>query len=83
MSVTKKEEDNTLTLTLCNGDKDKFQECLRDWNFKDEQSMLRFLLSLMLESKDKKTMGIIPDKSSTTNLVEYSPADHLTKESKE
>ena len=53
MAVKSEEKGNDLILTLDNGDKEKFQQLLDEWNFKDSQSLLRFAMSVMLETTDK------------------------------
>ncbi|MDD4915384.1 MAG: hypothetical protein PHW13_10170 [Methylococcales bacterium] len=47
-----------LTLTLDNGDREKFIKAKEQWNFTDEQSLLRFVVSVLVESTDKKTIGV-------------------------
>jgi hypothetical protein len=53
MSVKTIREPNKLILELDNGDLSKFDEALKKWSFKDEQSMLRFLVSLLLLNENK------------------------------
>ncbi len=53
MSVQTKEAGNKLILELDNGDKTKIEEALKKWNFKDMQSLLRFSVSVLLETEDK------------------------------
>ena len=53
MAVKSEEKGNDLILTLDKGDKEKFQQLLDEWNFKDSQSLLRFAMSVMLETTDK------------------------------
>ena len=61
MSIKKTSSDGEfLILQFDNGDKIKFQQLMQDWNFKDEQSILRFAMSAMLETKDK-TLTITTD----------------------
>jgi hypothetical protein len=48
MAVKELIEDNKLVLELDNGDLKKFQEVLGRWNFIDSQSLIRFVISLML-----------------------------------
>ena len=70
MAVKSEEKDNNLILTLDNGDKEKFQQLLGEWNFKDSQSLLRFAMSVMLETTDK-TLTI----TKTDGDVKVVPAD--------
>ncbi len=67
-----------LTLTLDNGDRDKFLKAKEQWNFADEQSLLRFVVSVLVESTDKKTIGIFTGDSGES-LKQYVPAAHLLK----
>ncbi len=60
MSVKSTEDRNKLILEFDNGDKDKFKQILTNWNFKDEQSLLRFVMSAMLDTIDK-TLTITTD----------------------
>ncbi len=69
-------ENKVLKLTLDNGDKKKFEEVLEEWNFKDEESLLRFFISVAKESIDKKTAAYKDDSGS---LNEVTPAQHLLK----
>jgi len=75
MSVKSRVENDKLILELDNGDKTKMQEVLKRWNFKDEQSFLRFSVSLLLETEDKalwmKTNG---------ETVSIAPAKHSIKD---
>lgn len=74
-STTIQEVEN-LSLTLDNGDRENFKKCLNEWNFKDEQSLVRFVLSVLIESEDKRTIGI----RKVGGLgEEFSPANHLLK----
>ena len=80
MSVIKTDEDNNqIVLKLDNGDKQKFEQALKEWNFKDEQSILRFVVSLLLESDDKRSLAILKDGQSSS----FAPADHLLKSKNE
>ena len=84
MSVIANESKNseelpTLTLTLDNGDREKFLQAKETWKFIDEQSLLRFVVSVLLESSDKNTIGIYTPNSSDT-LVPFQPASHLFKQ---
>jgi hypothetical protein len=59
-------EDKTiLILEFDIGDKEKFEQLLKDWNFVDEQSMLRFMISAMLLTSDK-TLTINTNEGSQT-----------------
>lgn len=76
MAVKKGENSNDekLFLELDNGDKKKFQQLLNDWNFKDEQALLRFAMSVMLETTDK-TLTITKENGD----IKVVPADDYLK----
>lgn len=62
MSVVRVEElsnDDKLVLEFNNGDKMKLEEIMTDWNFKDEESFLRFAMVMFSESADKKTIAYL------------------------
>ena len=76
MSVKVENKNNALVLTLDHGDKTKFQEVLTEWNFKDEQSLLRFFISVAKQCNEKKTIFF---KDAPYSFKEVVPADHLLK----
>ena len=83
MSVIATESNNSenlpiLNLALDNGDREKFLKAIEAWNFADEQSLLRFVVSVLLESNDKETIGIYTS-NSTDALKQFQPASHLLK----
>ena len=43
----------SLSLEIDNGDLAKLNEVMEKWNFKDYQSFLRFVISIMLVTEDK------------------------------
>jgi phosphopantothenate synthetase len=52
MAVTTQRRDkDKLLLEFDNGDLEKFDQVLKEWNFKDEQSLLRFAVSIMLTTE--------------------------------
>lgn len=57
MAIKRKDENDNLVLTLDNGDREKFDQIMREWSFRDEQAMLRFAMSAMLLTRDR-TLGI-------------------------
>ncbi len=77
MSVQAKTDTKETTLILNNTDKENLERCFSEWKFKDYQSLMRFVSSILIESEDKITIGI--KKSGV--LKEFSPADHLLKDS--
>lgn len=48
MAVKSSEDKDKLILELDNGDRTKFKQIMDKWNFKDEQSLLRFAMSLLI-----------------------------------
>jgi hypothetical protein len=72
MSVKSKQQGDKLTLEIDNGDLTKMQEVLRHWNFKDEQSFLRFYLSILLETQDRELWI-----KSNGALVQIKPVESL------
>ncbi len=73
MAVRKTDNEKALTLELDNGDKERFNQVLKDWHFKDEESMVRFVLSILLDSDDKKTIAY----KKNNILVEATPTAHI------
>ena len=67
-------EEGKLSLSFDNGDKVKFDEVLKEWNFKDEQSLIRFAMSIFLLS-NKKSLII----HSEEGQKEITPADDYLK----
>lgn len=49
---------DVLKLELDGGDNKKFYEAMDKWNFKDEQCLLRFAISVLLLTEDKQ-VGIL------------------------
>lgn len=79
MNMATKRIDNNnpdeLSLVLNNGDKEKFEQLIKDWNFKDEQSLLRFMLAIMLMTEDNiigiMNKGIIEKVAPQDKLLNY------------
>lgn len=69
--IFKKDEDIILHLSGC--DARYFNKALKEWNFKDEQSLVRFAVSILDLSEDKKTMAYIKN----GRLTEFNPAQIL------
>ena len=46
-----------LALILTNGDKERIERIVQDWNFKDTESFLTFAAVICDASADKKTLG--------------------------
>ncbi len=53
-------EVGKMTLEFDNGDKEKFEQLMQNWRFKDEQSLIRFAMSVMLLTIDQ-TVTITTD----------------------
>ena len=51
--LTAATSENILILALTGGDRQKFKEALSKWKFKDEQSMMRFVVSVLLLNEDE------------------------------
>ena len=76
MAVKKiSDKDGKLILEFENGDRERFQTLLHDWNFKDEQSILRFMMGVMLQTTDK-TLTI---KNADDGFTQMRPAGDLLK----
>lgn len=78
MAVISTKKDNKLVLEIDNGDLTKMEEVLRKWNFKDEQSFLRFSVSILLETEGKSLW--IKANGEPTSVI---PAQHSLKENNE
>ena len=57
-------KDGELLLRLTHGDATKFNEAMNEWGFKDEQSLLRFVVSCLKSSEEhllayKKNGGLV------------------------
>jgi hypothetical protein len=76
MSVVCSRAEEKITLELDNGDASKFSEVIENWKFKDEQSFLRFALSLFILNEEKSFK--IKLHGSENTVV---PADHQLKTS--
>lgn len=75
MSVTATDKNEKLILELDNGDRSKLKEVIERWNFKDEQSFLRFTISMLLCTEDK-VLWI----KENGDLVQILPPQHSIKE---
>ena len=72
MTVKSEIKENELILTLGKGEKRVFEEMLKKWNFKDEQSLIRFMLGVLDNSI--KTSLFIHSQNGIENIT---PADDL------
>ncbi len=78
MAIIIQRKDNdagkpTAVITFDNGDLTVFDIVKTKWKFKDEASMLRFLLAVMQKSNSNKVYDI----DDTGKLVTLAPADDL------
>lgn len=75
MAVRKSEnsDENRLILEFDNGDKIKLEEVMSSWNFKDEESLLRFAMVVFSSSIDKKTLAYF----AKDGLQKVQPVDDL------
>ncbi len=74
MSVKATSTETELTLVLDNGDRKIFESVKKDWNFKDEESLVRFAIAILSKSSDKKTVAY-PDDSGELQVAK--PQDSL------
>lgn len=72
MALKASDDNGELTLTLDKGDREKLNQSLHEWGFKDYQSLIRFVVSVLLVSEDK-TLWIT--KNSLPSHIR--PASHL------
>jgi hypothetical protein len=75
MSVTATKHSDKLILEIDNGDLTKMEEALRRWNFKDEQAFLRFTVSILLVTEEKKLWI-----QENGNPIPIAPAKHSIKD---
>lgn len=75
MAVIEKKENNKLVLEVDNGDLEKINSVMEKWNFVDIQSMLRFMVSLLLIT-ERNVLYIDKNKLPEGRI----PADHLIKQ---
>jgi uncharacterized protein YfaT (DUF1175 family) len=47
-------DDPIMIIEMENGDKKAFEEIKNKWNFKDEEGVLRYMMSLLLKTEDNK-----------------------------
>jgi hypothetical protein len=53
MAVKSKKDGSKLILELDNGDISKLEEAMEKWNFKDHQSLIRFMVSMLILNEGK------------------------------
>jgi hypothetical protein len=68
------ENNDILELAIDNGDKEKLDQALKKWQFKDYQSLLRFATSVLLLTQDKSLWIIEEDGGDLKNIA---PSDDL------
>jgi hypothetical protein len=69
--------DTQLALVLTNGDKERLERIVQDWNFKDPESFLTFAAVICDASADKKTLGY---RDENNLLREGQPKDSILKD---
>ena len=72
MAVKSEIKENKLILTLDNGEKKVLEEMLKKWNFKDEESLIRFALAI-LDCSTQTFLTIHTEKGAEKII----PADYL------
>jgi len=70
-------QDEKLNLQIDNGDLKKLKEAKEKWKFKDYQSFLRFMSSIMIDSKDNKIWILGED---DREIIRVKPAKELIEE---
>ncbi len=78
MSVKTIPAQDKLILEINNGDRENLEKVLKKWNFKDEESFIRFVSSILLDTQDN---AIYIQRNFAPTKV--SPALHLLKENAE
>lgn len=66
-----------MLLEFSNGDKEKFNEVMKKYEFKDEQALIRFVLSVLLVTEDNEIQ--IKQDGDYTPVI---PAEHSIKKGK-
>lgn len=72
VKIIENSDPSKIILEIDNGDKEKLEQALEKWNFKDHQSLLRFAVSVLLLTEDH-TLWINKD----GNHKEIQPSDDL------
>lgn len=62
-----------LTITIDNGDLVGLDKAIKEWDFKDEESLLKFCIAVLVSS----TQGKLFTTDENGKKVGLSPADHL------
>ena len=76
MSIKKTSgDDSKMVLEFDNGDLKGLNQIMCDWNFKDEQSLLRFAMASMLKTSEKSLI-ITKDNGEKEEIV---PVDEFLK----
>nr|DAI44149.1 MAG TPA: hypothetical protein [Caudoviricetes sp.] len=74
--ISEERKEDTLTITLTNGDIDLFNQAIEKYNFIDGQAMLRFALSLLIIAEDKEIKinkgGMLVDIAPNKDLIKKS-----------
>lgn len=75
MAVIEKQENDKLVLDIDGDDKQKIDAVMQKWNFKDQQSFLRFISSILLDTKGNSVYL-----ETDNGIIKVSPATHLLKD---
>ena len=76
MAIKSIEKDGKLILEIDNGDLEKLKQCMSEWSFRDNQSLIRFAISIMLVTEGKNLW--IKQKGRIQQIV---PSDEFLRES--
>jgi hypothetical protein len=71
-------DKEVLELAIDNGDKEKLEQALKKWQYKDYQSLLRFTTSVLLVTQDK-SLWIVEEEGG--ELKNIAPSDELINQS--
>jgi len=63
-----------LFLGLSNSDLEALEQAIKKWDFKDEESFLKFVIAIMIKSGDDKNLFITDKEGHKINM---SPSDDL------
>jgi hypothetical protein len=70
-SVSASEFDG-LFLGLNNGDKAAIEDAVKRWNFKDAESLMKYVLAVLIKTEDGKLIGHVAG-----SQIVLAPSDHL------
>ncbi len=71
--IKEEEKEDTLTITLTNGDIDLFNQAIEKYNFTNGEAMFRFALSLLIIAENKEIKirqnGMLVDIAPNKDLI--------------